>query len=105
MAKVRHRLFPEETFRALDEELVISHLLEHHLDVLEVLGPRGAVNQDVIEKDQREFADERLEDVVHQRLECGGCIHQSEGHDEELKMALMRAERNLFHICPRNMRT
>jgi len=66
--------------------------------VLQVLRPRGAVDQDVIEKHQHEPAKVRAEDVVHQRLERGWRIGEAERHHQELVVPLVSAERRLADV-------
>uniref|UniRef100_A0A0A9BSS0 Uncharacterized protein n=1 Tax=Arundo donax TaxID=35708 RepID=A0A0A9BSS0_ARUDO len=63
-----------------------------------MIRPCLAVNQNIVKKYQDEAAEERPEYVVHQGLECGRRVAESERHDQELVQAVMRAERRFVDV-------
>jgi hypothetical protein len=72
--------------------------VEDDADVLQVLCPRGAIDQYVIKKHQHEPAEIRAEDVVHQCLESGWGVGEAERHHQKLVVPLVRAERRLADV-------
>jgi len=66
--------------------------------VAEVIGPRRTVNKDVVKKDKHEPSEEGPENVVHQRLECGRSVAETEWHDEELIESIVGPERRLVDV-------
>jgi hypothetical protein len=66
--------------------------------VAEVIGPRRTVNKDVVKKDKHEPSEEGPENVVHQRLERGRRVAETERHDEELIEPIMGPERRLVDV-------
>jgi hypothetical protein len=72
--------------------------VEDEADVLQVFGPRRAVNQNVIQKHQNELAEIRSENIVHERLECGQGIGEAKGHHQELVVPLVSAERRIVDV-------
>jgi hypothetical protein len=66
--------------------------------MLQVLGPRRAVDKYVIEKHQHKPLEVGVEDVVHQSLESGRGIGEPKRHDQELEVAMVGAERCLGDV-------
>ena len=57
-----------------------------------------AIHQDVIKKDQNKSSEERLLNLIHEGLECGRSIGETERHHQELIMPLMSSESCLLYI-------
>jgi hydrogenase maturation factor len=66
--QICHLLGAEGALALLDGELVVAQHLEHGANVLEVLRPCGAVDEDVVEENEDEAAQEAVQDLVHERL-------------------------------------
>jgi hypothetical protein len=98
MPQIGHRWLAEETLGLLNEQTIGAEQLKHALDLLYMFLPRRGIYEDVIEKYQDEPAKKRLEDVIHQGLKCCRCVRQSEGHDEELEVTMMRPEGRPRHV-------
>lgn len=64
--------------------------------MLQVGCPAVTVYENVIKENQHKLADEGFQNTIHQTLKCGRCVSQPEGHNKELKMALMCSD--FFHI-------
>jgi hypothetical protein len=62
------------------------------------IGPRGAVDEDIIEEDEDEPTEERPQDVVHEHLERRRGVAQPEQHHHELIEAVVCAERGLGNV-------
>jgi hypothetical protein len=73
-------------------------MTQDNTDVLQMRALGVTQNQDVIEQYQDEHLDDTMEDVVHEGLECRRRVGEAERHDQELKMAVVRAELSLLHI-------
>jgi hypothetical protein len=58
--------------------------------VLQMLGPSGVVDQNVIKKHKHKPAEVGAEHIIHQRLEGGGGVGESEHHDQEFDVAMVR---------------
>ena len=69
MAQVMDRSGGEGALGALDVQLVLAQDVEDDAQVLKVLGPGRAVNEDIIEEDEDAPAEERLEDEVDGALD------------------------------------
>ena len=69
MAEVRHRRCAERALGLLDGEMVRAQSVEHRTNMLQMLCPRRAIDENIIEEDEHESSQEGPEDVVHQRLE------------------------------------
>jgi hypothetical protein len=63
-----------------DDEVVLPESLQHRPDMLEMLAPRVAEEQDVIEEDEHKDTDEVLKGVIHDHLECRRRVGEAEGH-------------------------
>jgi hypothetical protein len=72
---------------------VIEHDREHREQVAEMLGPRGAEYQYVVEVLQAELTKERSEHIIHEGLEHGWGVGEVERRDKELVEVIMGAER------------
>jgi hypothetical protein len=72
--------------------LVFLQLVENEAHMAEVLRPRRAEDEDVIEKNQYEPPEEGLQHIIHQGLKCRRCVRQLEGHEQELEQPLVGAE-------------
>jgi hypothetical protein len=55
-------------------------------------------DQDIIEEDQHETTQEDSQDLIHQRLECGRGVRQSERYDQEFVETVMCTERRLVYV-------
>ena len=77
MAEVGDGGDPKSALGALDEELVLVLHGEHGAQVAEVVGPGGAVDQNIIKKQKHEPAEEWTQHVVHERLERCRALHNS----------------------------
>jgi hypothetical protein len=74
VAEVGHDALTKGALGSLDEEGVLLQLGEDNMEVAEVLRPRQVVYKDVIEKYKDEPVKEGSQHVIHQCLECRGCI-------------------------------
>jgi len=97
VAEVGNGVDAEGALGTLDEEAVLAKD-EDCTEVTEMVRPSGAVNQNIIEKDEDELAEKLEEDVVQQRLKRRRRVAQPERHDEELVEAIMGAERRLVDV-------
>ncbi len=84
MAEVGDRGGAEGALSVLDEEVVSAELGEDGTKVTEMVRPCLAVDQNVVKKDKDELAQEGAEDVVHEGLERGRGVAESERHHQEL---------------------
>ena len=82
----------------LKMQLVVAERLEDDGYMLQVLGPRSVVYQDIIKEHQHEPAKERSEHVIHQRLESRWCVGETEGHHQELIVSLMSAKHRFADV-------
>jgi hypothetical protein len=98
MAQVGHRRGPKRTLGTFEVETMGVEGVEEDADVLQVLRPRGAIDQYVIKKHQHEPTEIRAEDVVHQCLESGRGIGEAERHHQKLVVPLVSAERHLADV-------
>jgi len=73
-------------------------LVEDDGNVLEMLRPRRAVNENVVEKNQHKPPQERPQDVVHQGLEGRRGVGEAERHHQTLVVAMMSAEGRLGDV-------
>ena len=72
--------------------------IEDDAEVLRVFGPRGAIYEYVVEKHKHEPMQKWAEHVVHQSMKSRRCVGKAERHDQELKMAMVSAERRLGDV-------
>ena len=98
MAEVGDGAGPEGALGALEVELVGAERVEDEADVLQVLGPRKAIDQDILKEDKHEPPKERLQDVVHECLEHSRRVGETKRHDEELEVAVVGAECRLLRV-------
>ena len=98
MAELGHRGGPKRAFGMLEVETVGAESVEDDADVLQVLRPRGAIYQDIIEKHQHEPAEIWAEDVVHQCLESGRSVGEAKRHHQELVVPLVCPECRLADV-------
>ena len=71
--------------------------------MLQMIFPRTAIYQNVIEKHQYKFSKVPFKNVIHQRLEGGWRIGQSEWHHKKLIMPMMSVKgsfRNVRRMDP-----
>ena len=61
----------KSTLGALDVEVVLLEGGEDQAQVAQVVRPRVAVDEDVVEEDEDEAMEERAQYLVHERLERG----------------------------------
>jgi hypothetical protein len=66
--------------------------------MFQMLIPRPAVNQYVIEEYQKVLPQLPPKDVVHARLKSGRSIGQSKWHDQEIEMSKMASERCILYV-------
>jgi hypothetical protein len=104
VAEVGDRGRPEGALGALQEEVVGTKGGEDEAHVLQVLCPRRAVDENVIEENQHEPMEEWTEDVVHRRLECCRGVGKPERHHQELEVAWW-VRKTVFSISAGCMRT
>ena len=93
-----HRRRLKRALRALKVETMRSKLVEDDGDVLYMLRPRRAVDENVIEKDQHKQSQVGVKDIVHQRPECGRRVGEAKGHHSELVVAVVRSESCLGNV-------
>ena len=67
--------------------------------MLQVLGPRRAVDQSVVKENQHEPMEEGAEHVVHQHLKCCRSIGKPKRHHQELEVVMVGAEHRLLDVC------
>jgi hypothetical protein len=91
-------LLRERALGAFDEQAVQVKGGEDGADVAQVLRPRVAEYQYIVEEDEDEAAQKRTEHVIHQCLERSRGVAQPERHGEELVEAIMCAERGLVDV-------
>jgi hypothetical protein len=72
--------------------------LEDEPNMLQVLGPRATVDENVVKKYKHKPTEEGAQQVVHQRLERGGGVGEPERHDQELEVAMVHPERCLGDV-------
>ena len=60
--------------------------------MLQVIFPRTAIYQNVIKKQHYKFSKVPIKNVIHQKLEGGWRICQSEWHHKKLIMPMMSAK-------------
>jgi hypothetical protein len=65
VSEVGDGLRPKRALGALDKELVLVQNVEDSADMTQVLGPRAAEDEDVVEEDEDEGAQDGTEHVVH----------------------------------------
>lgn len=77
---------------AFDKQPMLAEAFEDLADVVVVfVGVRGK-DEDVVEVDDDEIVQEIAEDVVHEGLEGGGGVGETEGHDKGFEVAVASAE-------------
>src|SRR5712672_2943222 len=59
---------------------------------------RFAEDEDVVQVNDDEAVEDGLEDRVHEVLERGWSVAETEGHDEELVVAISRPERRFWDV-------
>ena len=69
MSQVMNTPLAEEALGTLEGEAVGAQRGEHRADMLKMFGPRTAEDVNVVEEHQDAAAEERLEHLVHERLE------------------------------------
>jgi hypothetical protein len=60
---------------------MVDQCVEDKANVLQVLGLRQAVDQSVVKEDEHKPVEEGPENIIHEHLECGWRIGETEGHD------------------------
>ena len=73
-------------------------LVEDDGNVLQMLRPQRAVDENIVEKDQHKPPQVGAKDIVHQRLECRWGIGEAERHHQELVVAVVGAEGGLGNV-------
>ena len=73
------------TLSWVQEETILLEPLEYLSDMLNMLFWILRVNEDVVEVHHNIGVKEVREDVIHEVLECGGCIHEPKGHHAPLE--------------------
>ena len=72
--------------------------VEDNAEVLQVFGPGGAIYESVVKEHKHEPTQKGAEHIVHQSLKSHRCVGKAERHDQELKMAMVSAERRLGDV-------
>jgi len=71
---------------------------EDDVDVLQMLGPRRAVDEDIIEENEHKPPKVVAKHIVQQGLEGGRGIRKPERHHQKLEVAVVSAERRLGDV-------
>jgi hypothetical protein len=79
----------------LGEEAVGTKAFQHEANVTLVFLTGPAEDEDVIEIDDGEIVQEVAKDVVHEILEGGGSVGETEWHDVVLVVAIARTKGGL----------
>ncbi len=66
--------------------------------MLKMFRPGATIDENVIEEDQDKFSEIWFEDVIHKTLESRRGIAETKWHDQELIMAFMSSENNLWNV-------
>ncbi|GBG77231.1 hypothetical protein CBR_g23558 [Chara braunii] len=103
VAKVFDARSGKRTFVVLGVEFLLSEDREDLANVLKVGLEGGAKDEDVIKVHRNTDFEEVTKDVVHDVLECGGGIGESERHYEELVVPKPRAECDLVGVLLADM--
>jgi hypothetical protein len=98
VAQVGHRLCAKGALGTLEHQLVITEGLKDLFYMLEMFRPGPAKYQNIIEEHKNKLVKEGPKNIIHQSLECRWCIGQAERHDQELDVAVIRAERRLGDV-------
>ncbi|KAK8447283.1 hypothetical protein SEVIR_8G040866v4 [Setaria viridis] len=98
VAQVLHPTLHERAFGALEEQAVVVQSGRDDPDVLQVLGEGGAIDQNVVEEHEHKATQEGAQNLIHERLERHRGVRQAEGHDHELKVAVMSSKCRLVNV-------
>ena len=66
--------------------------------MLKMCGSSATIDEDVIEEKKDEFPQIWFEDVIHKTLESRRGIAETKWHNQELIMAFMSLESNLWNV-------
>lgn len=66
--------------------------------MLQVLGPRRAINQNIIEECKHEPAKEGLQHIIHEHLERSYHIRETERHDKKFEVVVVCTESRLLNV-------
>jgi hypothetical protein len=80
VAQIGHHLGTEVALAPLDRQAVLTKMKQNSPDVLHMAAPGGAEDQNIVEEHEHEDAEEALQDVVHECLECGRRICEAKWH-------------------------
>ena len=89
----------EETLIGAGIEMMLSEALENFSDMALVLFLRVGVDEYVIEVHQYTNIEQVAEDVIHEALESGRCIGESERHYVPFEKAVVSLESRLPFIA------
>lgn len=98
MPEVLDLPLPELALGSLKHQVIGADGGEDGPDVLQVLGPSCAVDQNVVKENEYKAMKKWGKHRVHQRLERRRSIGEAEWHHQELKVALVCAERRLVDV-------
>ena len=98
MTQVVDPLLPKGALGALEDEAMLTQSKENRTDVLQMLRPCPAEDENIIKENKYAPPEEWLQHRVHQRLEGGRRIGEAERHHEELEVPVMRPERRLGDV-------
>lgn len=80
---------------AFNEQPILAEAFEDLADVVVVFVGVRREDEDVVEVDDDEVVQEIAKDVVHESLEGGGSVGETEGHDKGFEVAVASAESGL----------
>ena len=98
MTQVVDPLLPKRALGALEDEAMLTQSKENRTDVLQMLRPCPAENENIVKENKYAPPEEWLQHRVHQRLEGRRRIGEAERHHEKLKVPVVRPERRLGDV-------
>ena len=88
----------EETFIGAGVEVMLSEASENFLDMASVFFLRVRVDENVVEVHQYTNIEQVAKDVIHEALESGRCVGESERHYVPFKGAVTSPESHVPFI-------
>src|SRR6202030_3877209 len=83
--EVLHSFSMKFTLHWVQEATILPEPSEYLSDMFNMLFQILGVNEDVIEIHHNIGVKEVGENVIHEVLECGGCVHEPKGHHAPFK--------------------
>lgn len=77
---------------------MMSEYRKNHIQVFEVIVPTFAIDEYVVEENQKKLPKYWLKDVVHKALECTWRVCKTKGHNEVFVVARVGFEGCLMHV-------